>query len=156
MTKGRIMFVADLDVYAPQSVRLARLMNLTDAEDMSDTQLAHEIGMGLPADTAEHLFLQFPIVTGLRDLIPEATLRRAKVGQKPLSREHSERLYEMSRVMDAALQAYGNDRTLATAFLTRPHPLLEGETPIALARISSAGTDAVVALIGRAQASVAL
>ena len=147
------MFVADLDVYAPQSVRLARLMNLTDADDMSDTQLAREIGEGLPANTAEYLFLQFP---SARDIVPEATLRRAKVGQKPLSREHSERLYEISRVMDAALQAYGNDHTLATAFLTRPHPLLEGETPIALARMSSAGTDAVVALIGRAQAGVVL
>jgi putative toxin-antitoxin system antitoxin component (TIGR02293 family) len=96
------------------------------------------------------------VVTALRDLIPEATLRRARAGQKPLSREHSERLYEISRVMDAALQAYGDDHTLAMAFLTRPHPLLEGETPIALARMSSAGTDALVALIGRAQAGVAL
>jgi putative toxin-antitoxin system antitoxin component (TIGR02293 family) len=147
------MLLADLDVYAPQSVRIARLMDLNDAEGMSDTQLAREIGEGLPADTAERLFLQFPTA---RDVIPEATLRRAKVGQKPLSREHSERLYEMSRVMDAAMQAYGNDRNRAMAFLSLPHPLLDGETPLALAQMSSAGTDAVVALIGRAQAGVAL
>jgi putative toxin-antitoxin system antitoxin component (TIGR02293 family) len=147
------MYAPDVDAYAPQSVRIARLLDLRDADVMSATQLAREIGEGLQSNTAERLFELFPTA---RDVIPEATLRRAKAGQKPLSREHSERLYEMSRVMDAALQAYGNDRARAMAFLTLPHPLLEGETPFALARMSSAGTDAVVALIGRAQAGVAL
>jgi putative toxin-antitoxin system antitoxin component (TIGR02293 family) len=151
-----MMFVTDVDAYTPQSVRIARLLDLQDAEDMSDTQLARAIGEGLSAKTAEHLFQNGVFGTTVLDIIPEATLRRAKAGQKPLSREHSERVYELSRVMDAALQAYGNDRARATAFLTRAHPLLEGETPIALARMSSAGTDAVVALIGRAQAGVAL
>jgi hypothetical protein len=53
MTEGRIMPVADLDPFVPQSVRLAPLMNLVDAENMSDKRLAREIGDGLPADTAE-------------------------------------------------------------------------------------------------------
>lgn len=40
--------------------------------------------------------------------------------------------------------------------LNRPHPLLEGETPFDMARSSSAGTEAVLNLIGRAEAGVAL
>ena len=41
-------------------------------------------------------------------------------------------------------------------FLHRPHPLLEGETPFDMARSSSAGTEAVLNLIRRAEAGMAL
>ena len=37
----------------------------------------------------------------------------------------------------------------------RPHPLLEGETPFDLARSSSAGAEAVLNLVRRAEAGIA-
>ena len=39
-------------------------------------------------------------------------------------------------------------------FLNRPHPLLGGETPLDMARSSSAGTEAVLNLMRRLEASV--
>ena len=52
-------------------------------------------------------------------------------------------------------RAYRGDRTATDAFLNRPHPLLDGETPLDVARSSSAGADAVLNLILRAEAGMA-
>ena len=73
----------------------------------------------------------------------------------PLSRELSERLYEIGRVVDAVSSAYRGDWEAIDKFLNRAHPLLEGETPFDMARSSSAGADAVLNLIRRAEAGVA-
>ena len=75
---------------------------------------------------------------------------------KRLSRELSERLYEMGRVVDAVGRAYHGDRQAIDTFLNRPHPLLDGETPFDMARSSSAGADAVLNLVRRAEAGIAL
>ena len=74
----------------------------------------------------------------------------------PLPREHSERLYELSRAVDTVSRAFHGDEGRVAAFLTRPHPLLDGETPFDLARSSSAGADAVLNMLRRAEAGVAL
>lgn len=76
--------------------------------------------------------------------------------RKALSRQLSERLYEVGRVVDAVSRAYHGDRAAIEAFLNRPHPLLEGETPFDMARSNSAGAEAVLNLIRRAEAGVAL
>ena len=67
----------------------------------------------------------------------------------------SERLQEVSRVVDAVSRAYRGDQDAIEAFLNRPHPLLDGETPFDLARSSSAGAEAVLNLVCRAEAGVA-
>ena len=87
-------------------------------------------------------------------IVPEATFRRAQKAGK-LSREHSERLYEIGRVVVAIAWAYRGDLDRFEAFMTRPHPLLAGETPFDMARSSSAGADAVLNLVRRAEAGVA-
>ena len=89
-------------------------------------------------------------------VVPEATLRRVRRAGKALSRQLSERLYEVGRVVDAVSRAYHGDRDAIDAFLNRPHPLLEGETPFDMARSSSAGTEAVLNLVRRAEAGTAL
>jgi putative toxin-antitoxin system antitoxin component (TIGR02293 family) len=89
-------------------------------------------------------------------VVPEATLRRFGKARKPLPKEQSERLYELSRVVDTVSRAFHGDSARVTAFKTRPHPLLGGETPLDLARSSSAGADAVLNMLRRAEASVAL
>lgn len=56
----------------------------------------------------------------------------------------------------AALALWDNDGDAADRFLERPHPLLGGRTPAAVARESKAGADRVALLIGQADAGVAI
>jgi len=86
----------------------------------------------------------------------EQTLSSRLDAIEVLTRQESERLYEVSRVYDAALRAFGGNAEKADGFLSRAHPLLDGEVPLELAQVSSAGADAVVNLIGRAVAGVAI
>ena len=67
-----------------------------------------------------------------------------------------ERDYEVGRVIDAVSRVYHGNRNAINAFLSRPHPLLEGETPFDMARSGSAGAEAVLNLIRRAEAGIAL
>ena len=55
----------------------------------------------------------------------------------------------------AVAWAYRGELDRVEAFMTRPHPLLAGETPFDMARSSSAGADAILNLIRRAEAGVA-
>lgn len=59
-------------------------------------------------------------------------------------------------VHEAALELWDGDEEAARRFLERPHPLLEGQTPVAVARGSKAGADRVALLIRRADAGVAI
>ncbi len=140
----------------PRAVRIGRLLCLEGADDMSDTGLALRIGTGLPVESADHLYGGLTSGLTVDWPISDSTMRRARQGSQVLSREHSERLYEMSRVLDAALRAYSGDNEKAQAFLSRAHPLLDGQVPFTLARTSSAGADAVVALLERAMAGVSV
>lgn len=140
----------------PASVRIARLLDLQRPDEVTDLDLAVTVGEGLGVESFRSLEQAFGGTTEIRSVVSEPTLRRARQEGRPLSREHSERLYELSRVLDAALRAYGDDRAMAESFLMRPHPLLRGERPFDLAITSSAGADAVVAMIGRASAGVAI
>ena len=141
---------------AAQSVRIAYLLGLDDPETFSEVRLARSVGDGLPTSAADALFGGLGDVAHVHLVIPEASLRRWRKERKPLSREHSERVYELSRVLDSALRAYRGDNGRALEFLAKPHPLLDGDSPFDLAMRSSAGADAVVALIGRAVAGVAV
>jgi putative toxin-antitoxin system antitoxin component (TIGR02293 family) len=136
-----------------EPVRLAHLLSIPGAEPIDEVGLARRVGAGLPVSS----------VAVLRDLfgsagvvVPEATLRRFRKAKKPLPRAQSERLYELSRVIDAVARAFRGDGARVAAFMTRPHPLLDGETPFDLARSSSAGADAVLSMLRRAEAGVAV
>jgi putative toxin-antitoxin system antitoxin component (TIGR02293 family) len=89
-------------------------------------------------------------------IVPEATFRRHKSNRKVLSRAMSERLYEVGRVVVVAEAAYRGDSEGARRFLVRPHPLLDGRTPLDLAIASSAGADAVINLLHKADAGFAI
>ena len=64
------------------------------------------------------------------------------------------RFHEIGRVVDAVSLAYRGDEEAIEAFLNKPHPLLQGATPFDLARSCSAGSDAVLNLMRRVEASV--
>lgn len=141
---------------ASEAARIARLLAIDGPGVQSDVQLAQRISGGLLPRAASALAEAIGRSRVVGPVVPEATLRRVRKAGKPLSRELSERLYEVGRVVDAVGRAYHGDREAIDTFLHRPHPLLEGETPFDMARSSSAGTEAVLNLIHRAEAGMVL
>ena len=141
---------------ASEATRVAILLGMDRPREVSDVQLALTVSKGLRARSARALAKLLGTNRIVGPVIPEATLRRARRARKSLSREHSERLYEVGRVVDAVSCAFHGDRNAIEAFLNRPHPMLEGSTPFDLARSSSAGADAVVSLVRRAEAGMAV
>ncbi len=139
-----------------QSARVARLLAIREPDAVGDLQLARRISAGLPPAAVAALedVLGRKLVIG--PIVPEATLRRARKAGKPLSRDLSERLYDIGRVVDAVSLVYHGDRHGIETFLNRPHPLLDDETPFDVARSSSAGTEAVLNLMRRLEASAAV
>ncbi len=138
-----------------ESTRLAKLLDVANPSTCSDVRLAQRVASGLRPSAVTAMAKVFGGNTNriVGPIVPEATFRRAKKAGK-LSKQHSERLYEIGRVLIAVILAYRGDRDRFEAFLTRPHPLLAGETPLEMACSSSAGADAVLNLIRRAEAGV--
>ena len=141
---------------ASEAARVARLLEIDGPDDLNDVQLAARISDGLLPGAALALGEALGRSRVVGPVVPEATFRRARKNGKALSREHSERLYEMGRVVDALGRVYRGNRNAIETFLNRPHPLLDGETPFDMARSSSAGTEAVLNLINRAEAGMAV
>ena len=119
---------------ASEVVRVARLLAIDKPETLNDVQLARRVSEGLLPRSVAALAAVLGTNRVVGPVVPEATLRRARKANKPLSREISERLYELGRVVDAVGHAYHGDRDAVESFLNRPHPLLEGETPFDMAR----------------------
>ena len=140
---------------ASEAMRVGRLLALDRPDRLSDVQLARRVAGGLPSQAAIALAEALGRKRVVGPVVPEATLRRARKAKSRLSRQLSERLYEVGRVVDAVGRAYRGDGDAIEAFLNRPHPLLEGETPFDLARSSSAGAEAVLNLMRRAEAGIA-
>lgn len=136
--------------------RVARLLGLDEPDILNDVQFARRVSRGFFTKSATALAAVIGNKRVVGPIVPEATLRRARKANKRLSREISERLYEIGRVVDAISRAYHDDRDAIEEFLNRPHPLLDGETPFDMARSSSAGAEAVLNLIRRAEAGVAV
>lgn len=154
--------MTDFDLYldsnglpGSESGRIGLLLGLAE-EPLDDIRLADHVSEGLHPSAAEELAGLVGRGHIVGPLIPEATLRRARKGGTPLSREMSERLYEVSRVVDAVSRTYHGDRAAITRFLERPHRLLGGRTPMQMAQSSSAGAEAVINLLRRAEAGFAV
>jgi len=139
-----------------EATRVAQLLALDGAEQLDEVGLAQRVTAGLKPKSVSALsdLIGNKLVIG--PVVPEATLRRVRKSRARLSKEHSERLYELGRVVDAVSRAYHGDAKQISSFLNRPHPLLAGATPFDMARSSSAGADAVLNLLRRADAGVAL
>jgi putative toxin-antitoxin system antitoxin component (TIGR02293 family) len=143
---------------ASEPMRLARLLRLTDAHGRSDLAFADRIATGLPVKSALALG---DILNQVRDkalygVVSESTLRRAQKAKAPLAREHSERIYELGRVVDHAAKTFRGDLPAIARFLGRPNQALEGRTPFDVAKSSSAGAELVVRLLREADAGVAV
>lgn len=143
---------------ASEPQRLAKLFGLRARAGQSDLAFADEVADGLPVKAAYALESVFKLIgrDALHRIISESTLRRAKNGPNKLTREPSERLYELARVIDQAAKTFRGDEQAVARFLNRPNAVLEGRTPFDVARASSAGADLVVKVLRKADAGVAV
>ena len=155
--------MAILDIYrSPDALpgseagRVGMLLGLKAPQRINDVGLADLVSQGLRVEAVETLAQILGRAHVVGPLIPEATLRRARKLRKPLSREMSERLYELSRVVDAVSRTYLGNPAAAARFLKKPHKLLDGRTPLEMAQSSSAGAEAVINLLRRADAGFAV
>ncbi len=146
-------YATPTDLPLTETGRVATLLGI-EGEVLTDVQLADRVGGGLHPDAASVLVDVLGRMNVVGPVIPEATLRRARNAGKPLSREMSERLYELVRVVDVLSRAYHGERELIEGFLTNRHPLLENRTPLEVACSGAAGARAVLKLIRRAQAGI--
>lgn len=141
-----------------EASRVAKLLSLKSPDSVGDVQLAEQIAEGLGKTSMLAMAELFRVTFGkdaLYAVVSEPTWRRALKG-KGLAREQSERLYELSRVLDHTARTFHGDVGRIQRFLTRPNMLLEGRTPFEVARLSSAGSQAVVNLLAQADAGVAV
>lgn len=135
------------------------LLKMHSASKMDDLRLADSVASGLPLKSVEAIgdFINTLFPKAIYKIVSEPTLRRAR-GKKEhkLTRESSERVYEISRVIDQAARVFHGDAGQIQRFMTRPNPMLERKTPFEVASSSSAGSNAVVRLLMEAQAGVAV
>ncbi len=136
--------------------QLAKFMGLPKWQDVDDFSLVERIRTGFPVSTAaivveridpEGRFLK------VTDVIPKSTLHRRK--NQTLTKDESEKVWALARVIAEVLRLYHNDREKAAFFMSRRHPLMGGKSPIQLATESIAGADLVLQFLGRAEAGVA-
>lgn len=139
-----------------ESGRIGLLLGLKNDAPIDDIGLADHVAKGLRVASAEALGAILGRTSVVGPVIPEATLRRARKSRKPLSREMSERLYEVGRVVDAVSKTYHGDSAAISRFLKRPHQMLGGRAPLEMAQSSSAGAEAVINLLRRADSGFAV
>ena len=77
------------------------------------------------------------------DVVARPTYHRRKQQRKPLSKDDSEKLWQIARVYVEAMRHY-HDSDDAAAFLFRPHPLLEKRRHPARYRHRIVGPDAAL------------
>ncbi|WP_353473949.1 DUF2384 domain-containing protein [Salipiger sp. H15] len=136
-----------------EALRIADLLGLAGGA-IDRLGIAEQVAHGLPADSATRVHDRLGAARFFR-ILPEATYRRVRRQGKPLSRETSEKLYEFARVYELALRLYRGDHERCMAFLEAPHPMLGGRAALDLATSSSAGADAVIDLLHRAESGFA-
>ena len=141
------------------AAEIARLMGLPSWRKMSSLSLVDQIERGLPLQAAERVAqVMAPGDPRAKyTLLSRSTWSRLrKRPHRHLTREVSERVYGIARVLVEAQRLWAGDESAMVRFLNRPHLLLDGRTPLDAARKSTAGADLVVRIIGQARAGVAV
>jgi putative toxin-antitoxin system antitoxin component (TIGR02293 family) len=92
--------------------------------------LREAVVQGLPKDSVSHVAKAVAADRKqqravIHRLVPEATLKRRRDRLSTLESERTERL---ARIAAAAIEIFGEDD--ARTFMTAPHPMLRGETPL--------------------------
>ena len=155
---GEVM-VATMQVSQALSVnthwpgRVAAMMGL---EANSLVELSAQIDAGLSTAVADRLSDLIGRQQVIQHLIPRSTLMRKSKNNLPLSTDESERLFAMSKALDAINMAYAGDTKKTEIFMHRVHPLLNNRTPFEMAASSVVGSEAVVQLMQQTRAGMPL
>lgn len=133
-----------------QIVSLEALLGIEGFSSDSGLALARSVEAGLPVTALE----QFNANIAPDDarfkyrLVPKATLTRRINSTGRLSPEESDRLVRVAKVFGLAIEIYRSPDK-AREFLSRPHMMLEGRTPLDMALATGLGADLVINLLGR-------
>lgn len=141
------------------AAEIARLMGLPSWRQMNSLALVNQIEQGLPLQVVERISRAMaPDDPRARfTLLSRSTWSRLQRRQRQhLTREMSDRVHGVARVLLEARRLWTDDEAAMVRFLNRPHLLLGGRTPLDVARESTAGADLVVRIIGEARAGVAV
>jgi putative toxin-antitoxin system antitoxin component (TIGR02293 family) len=112
--------------------------------------LDSDVRRGLPVGVLDRVWrLMSPEDPAFRYLlVRKATLaRRAKAPEARLSSEESDRIVRLAGIWQMALVCWKTEGA-ARAFLKRPHILLDGRTPLAVAAGSEVGAGEVERILG--------
>ena len=142
-----------------EAAEIARLMGLPSWRKMSSLSLVNQIEQGLPLQAADRVAqVMAPDDPHAKfTLLSRSTWSRLqKRSRQQLTREMSERVHGVARVVLEARRLWADDESAMVRFLNRPHLLLGGRTPLDVARESTTGADLVVRIIGEARAGVAV
>jgi putative toxin-antitoxin system antitoxin component (TIGR02293 family) len=143
---------------ATQPWAMAAFLGLARPKSFTGLMLADTIKAGVPLSSVERVSKQIDPEGhhfGAGFIMAKATYHRRVKDAKPLSRDDSEKLWQVARVYLLVRSLYGNDE-YARAFLFRPHPLLDQRRPIDLATDSAVGAALVEDLVFAADAGVAV
>ncbi len=141
------------------AAEIARLMGLPSWRQMNSLALVNQIEQGLPLQVVERISRAMaPDDPRAKfTLLSRSTWSRLQRRQRQhLTREMSDRVHGVARVLLEARRLWADDEPAMARFLNRPHLLLGGRTPLDVARESTAGADLVVRIIGEARAGVAV
>lgn len=128
------------------------LLGLAPARPASLLSLVYSIQDGLPVSALDRLAEAVaPEDAAFKfRLIPKATLeRRRRSATRRFTGDEGDRLARLAKVFSFALDIYREPEG-AREFLSRPHAMLDGQSPLDVALATGHGADLVVNLLGRA------
>ncbi|AJI94637.1 hypothetical protein BD65_399 [Yersinia ruckeri] len=120
------------------------------------TALVDSIKLGFTVDVIDtiHLWADMPKSEILRATgIPSRSLTRRRTHDGRFTPEESERIARFVRVMDAAVDLFGGDRTKATVWMSTPVKGLGNRTPDSLLETETGALE-ICDLIGRLEHGV--
>lgn len=136
---------------------LARFMGLQRWSRMTDLDLVEQVERGLPTRTIEVILARVDPESRwmkVSDVIPKATYYRLK--GKSLSREQSERVFWLAKVLCETMRVYHGDHEQALLFLVTRNAFLGMRSPYERAKESVSGADLVLELLDQAAAGIAV
>jgi putative toxin-antitoxin system antitoxin component (TIGR02293 family) len=147
-----------LENITSEYARIAHVIGLSNVKLISNQALARRVAEGLPPSTAGALARYIDpkghTVVAM-DIVPKTTLHTHKKSKRNLSKDHSEVVYVLGKVVAESFRLLRDPEKVHT-FLTKPHPMLEGDSPFELAKSSVAGAEVVMNLLANADAGTAV
>jgi putative toxin-antitoxin system antitoxin component (TIGR02293 family) len=144
--------------HADEPADMAAFLGLSKPTTYTGIMLADAIKDGVPMHSVERVCKAIDpggSRFGVRNIMARATYHRRVKDAQPLSRDDSERVWNVARVYIEANRLYRSDDD-ARAFMFRPHPLLDQRRPIDLASESAVGAELVLDALNAADAGVAI